>query len=343
MAIRIELPPRILPRLRLRWHSAHALVLRQTRALREFASRTTAVPRAWRRHISDTVFARLSVRAYLARRRRARFEAFAACYEDLVDLLCWAAKDGDHTDRDARYAQLRAGMRRHYRAIRPRLRPYWAGTYAPATDDPFEALFAPKNVDDVINAAAASWDASLILVGLGRHHAIDRLFGTETAINVIKHASLPVLAVPPHTRELPRRACAAIDFSSASLAAALLAASLLAEGGKLTLLHASPYKGAEAETDPIAQLYRSAAGHRLAEILAVVRKATPHHVDGLLLDGEPAEAVLEFVGNEHCDLVALGGHPQRLIDRILIGSVRTRVLRAADCAVLVAPPASERD
>jgi len=196
---------------------------------------------------------------------------------------------------------------------------------------------------DVINAAAASWDASLILVGLGRHHAIDRLFGTETAINVIKHASLPVLAVPPHTRELPRRACAAIDFSSASIAAALLAASLLAEGGKLTLLHASPYKGAEAETDPIGQLYRSAAGHRLAEILAVVRKATPHHVDGLLLDGEPAEAVLEFVGNEHCDLVALGGHPQRLIDRILIGSVRTRVLRAADCAVLVAPPASERD
>jgi nucleotide-binding universal stress UspA family protein len=196
---------------------------------------------------------------------------------------------------------------------------------------------------DVINEAAATWDASLILLGLGRHYAIDRLFGTENAINVIKHASLPVLAVPAHMRELPRRACAAIDFTPASIAAAFLAASLLADDGTLTLLHASPYKCDEIETDPIAQLYRTTAGNRLAEVLAIVRKSTPHRVDGLLVDGEPSQAIVEFVHSEHCDLVALGGLAQTLVDRILIGSVRTRVLRSVDCAVLVAPPPSERD
>ena len=191
---------------------------------------------------------------------------------------------------------------------------------------------------DVVNEAAGDWDASLIVIGLGRHGAIDRLFGAETTINVIKHAKIPVLAVPAGVAELPRHACAAIDFTAGSTNAAILAASLLGDDGKLTLLHASPYVGVEAESDAIAQLYRDEAGKRLAELLAVVRLRTPHHVDGLILDGEPTQTIVDFVRNEHCDLVALGGHEQGLVDRILIGRVRTRVLRAVECSVLVAPP-----
>lgn len=191
---------------------------------------------------------------------------------------------------------------------------------------------------DVVNEAAHDWGASLIVVGLGRHGPLDRLFGAETAINIIKHATIPVLAVPADATELPQHACAAIDFTPASVNAAIVAASLLGEGGKLTLLHASPYVGVEAETDPVAQLYRAAAGKQLAEVLAVVRMRTRHHVDGLILDGEPAPTIVDFVRNEHCGLVALGGHPQGLVDRILIGGIRTRVLRAVECAVLVAPP-----
>ena len=191
---------------------------------------------------------------------------------------------------------------------------------------------------DVVNEAAATFDAALIIVGLGHHRAIDRLFGTETAINVIKHAAIPVLAVPSYTRDLPRHACAAIDFTDASTAAALHAASLLSRNGDLTLLHVSPYSGVEAETDPVAQLYLDAAGKKLAEVLAFVRRRTPNQVDGMIVDGEPTRAILDFIRTESCDLVALGGHAQGLVDRILIGSVRTRVLRAAGCSVLVAPP-----
>jgi hypothetical protein len=152
MAIRIELPPRILPRLRLRWHSAHAQFLRQSRALREYATRTTAVPRARWRRVSDTMLSRLSLRAYAARRQRIRLDAFEARYEDLVDLLCWAAKDGDHTDRDARYAELRLATRRRYRDVRKRLRPYWDSPAAGTSPDPFEALFLPADVDGIINS-----------------------------------------------------------------------------------------------------------------------------------------------------------------------------------------------
>jgi nucleotide-binding universal stress UspA family protein len=57
-----------------------------------------------------------------------------------------------------------------------------------------------------------------------------------------------------------------------------------------------------------------------------------------MLTGEPAGAIVAFARRERCDLIALGGHPMALFDRILLGSVRTRVVRDAACSVLIAPP-----
>ena len=106
--IRIELPPVILPRLRLHWHSAHLQFSRRSRALREYANRTAAVSAAWWRHASGKTVASLSLRHRMRVRTVVRLSTqlatFEERYEDLVDLLCWAAKDGVHTDRDARYA-----------------------------------------------------------------------------------------------------------------------------------------------------------------------------------------------------------------------------------------------
>jgi hypothetical protein len=156
MAIRIDLPPVLLPRLRLHWHATHQQLSRYSRALQEYANRTAAVSRAGWRSVSERTVACLSVRHRLRVRAetrvRERVAAFEERYEDLVDLLCWAAKDGVHTDRDARYTALRAWMRAHYRTVRPHLRAYWTEEAMPAAD-PFEALFAPENVDGIINAA----------------------------------------------------------------------------------------------------------------------------------------------------------------------------------------------
>ncbi|HLV79783.1 MAG TPA: hypothetical protein VKT32_05850 [Chthonomonadaceae bacterium] len=154
MAIRIDLPPVLLPRLRLHWHATHQQLSRYSRALQEYANRTAAVSRARWRSVTERVVAFLSVRARLrtraVARRRERITTFEERYEDLVDLLCWAAKDGVHTDRDARYRALRAWMRAHYRTVRPHLRAYWEEATQDA--DPFAALFQPENVDDILNA-----------------------------------------------------------------------------------------------------------------------------------------------------------------------------------------------
>src|SRR5262249_53507691 len=60
---------------------------------------------------------------------------------------------------------------------------------------------------------AEEWNASLIVLGLCRHSAIDRLFGGKTANAVAHRAHHPVLAVTPRTRSLPGHALVGVDFT----------------------------------------------------------------------------------------------------------------------------------
>ncbi|HZO87915.1 MAG TPA: hypothetical protein VFB38_06205 [Chthonomonadaceae bacterium] len=153
MAIRIGLPPPLLSRLRFHWHTTHTQCSHQVRSLRASANRTAEKVRDRWRHASERLAARLSPRARALARQRARLASFEEKYEDLVALLCWAAKEGVQPDHQPRYAALRAWMRAHYRPLRPHLRPYWAGEADAGTQDPFEALFLSANLEEVINAA----------------------------------------------------------------------------------------------------------------------------------------------------------------------------------------------
>jgi nucleotide-binding universal stress UspA family protein len=191
---------------------------------------------------------------------------------------------------------------------------------------------------DVIDSTATSWNASLIVIGLGRHGRKERLFGTETAVAVLKHARVPVLAVSAQARELPRRVCAAIDFTPASLSAATLAASMVPMDGTVFLVHACAFKGVKNQPGDLVDLYRTGARSKLDAAVAAIRKHVRCRVEGTMIDGEPSESILGYAQRKRCDLIALGGHEQGLMDRILLGSVRTRVLRGANCSVLIAPP-----
>lgn len=191
---------------------------------------------------------------------------------------------------------------------------------------------------DAINDVARRWDATLIILGIGRHRRLDRLFGSETAIAVIRHARIPVLAVAPNARELPRRVLAAMDFTEASVSAAELALELMARDGTLTLAHASSFTGRDHALGGLVDLYRTGAETKLDAARRRLQSGSRSTIETALLDGEAGKALLRYASDEACDLISLGGHAQGLMDRILLGSVRTRVLRAAKCSVLIAPP-----
>lgn len=193
---------------------------------------------------------------------------------------------------------------------------------------------------DLVHAAAAKWNARMIVLGTGRHSRLDRIFGSETAVAVMRNARIPVLAVHTRATGLPARAVAAVDFTDASLSAATIAAKLLAGDGTLFVAHVCAFGEAKAKPGDLIDIYRSGAQAKLNETVSLLRTRTKRRVEGVMLTGEAGSAVVAFARRERCDLIALGGHPLALLDRILLGSVRTRVVRDAACSVLIAPPAS---
>ena len=193
---------------------------------------------------------------------------------------------------------------------------------------------------DEINRVAERWGATMMVLGLGRHNRFDRIFGGETAIQVMRQARLPVVAVPATSRGLPERALVAMDFTAASIAAATLAADLVPQQGVLYIAHVGAFAGAPAEPGDLIDLYREGARSKMETVVETIRRRADCAIESLMLEGEPADAILKLAKREHCGLIALGGHAQGLVDRILLGSIRTKVIRGATCSVLIAPPSS---
>lgn len=179
---------------------------------------------------------------------------------------------------------------------------------------------------------------ALLIIGLERHGRANRLFGGAATSSAVRHPRVPVLAVPSNAKSLPRRAVAAIDFTPPSIASATLAASLLADDGILTIAHVASFTGAEARAGDLIDVYRAGERAKLQEAALEIRRRTGVSVETVVLTGTIADALLAYAAGSECDLIALGGHEQGFLDRLLLGSVRGKVLGAATCSVLIAPP-----
>src|SRR5262245_16400596 len=118
---------------------------------------------------------------------------------------------------------------------------------------------------DLVHDAAAKWKARMIVLGLGRHSRLDRIFGSETAVAVMRNARIPVLAVHRRATGLPVRAAAAVDFTDASLSAAALAAELLAPNGTLLAVHVRAFGDGKAKPGDLMDLYRTGAEAKLEQ------------------------------------------------------------------------------
>lgn len=189
----------------------------------------------------------------------------------------------------------------------------------------------------VINDVATSRHAQLIVVGIGRHELVDRLFGDETALKVARASHLPVLAVPDDDFGAPRHAVVAIDFSEGSVRAARAALRLLGDGGVLELAHVVPRDRLLFDAWVSQEEYMRFVRHSLTRFRA--RLAIPEgvRVDDIVLSGDPARELLSYASRIDADLIAAGSHGHGFVTRLVIGSVTMKLLRMASCPVLVIP------
>jgi nucleotide-binding universal stress UspA family protein len=185
--------------------------------------------------------------------------------------------------------------------------------------------------------------AALIVMGIGRHNPLDRLFGTETTLATLRESRVPVLAVGPNFPAAPSHAVVGLDFSAASVQAAHLALHLLAPGGKITLVHVRPrFEHPSADWQAWDADYGRTLPPLFDQIVSQLEVPAGIAVETVTVRGDPAPALLAFAQQANVDLVAVGTQRHSLFERLVVGSVATRVLRTARVGVLAVPGRSER-
>lgn len=223
---------------------------------------------------------------------------------------------------------------------------HWSDGLTPGAVEPRVEVRYGSSAD-VIADVARELDARLIVMGIGPHSLRHRLLSAGTAWATGRHAPRPVLAVADDAPELARVAVVAMDFSPESIYAAKAALPLLAEGAVVYLVHAWSRVEAAFPSVQLSTLNEAYAAS-LPERFALVRQALGH-VDGItfesiVLEGPPAEMVLAAARAKQASLVIAGTHGRGAIERWLLGSTSSALLRGAEHSVLLAPqpPVAER-
>jgi nucleotide-binding universal stress UspA family protein len=175
----------------------------------------------------------------------------------------------------------------------------------------------------------------LLVVGSQGLDALDRFMLGSVSTNLIHHATCPVLVIKGEAAPL-RRISLATDGSDASAKALAFVLSkfqpdrLTGKGGlvpiHVSVIHVMPlvkYPGLKG------------AGEKLIEqsVRKLVKAGfTAEPVCSL---GKPAEEIMKVASKQHADLIVMGAKGLGAVARFLIGSVSTRVVQHANCAVLV--------
>lgn len=194
-----------------------------------------------------------------------------------------------------------------------------------------------------ITTIAERHGADLIIVGRRKHTPMDRVLGGETTLQVMRMSSLPVLAVESEIQSV-RTAVVAVDFSPSSVRAAKVALGLIRPSGNGTLYLAFVEPAAEL----LANEFMLPSETRFPGDVVVwfrrfITSLGPHQgilAEPVVLGGRTVSSLIEFADRVGADVIAAGSHSHGKLERFLLGSVSTGLVRNASCPVVVVPPAS---
>jgi len=188
-----------------------------------------------------------------------------------------------------------------------------------------------------IVAHARAIESRLIVVGRGRHAALQRALGGETVLRLLQLGDTPVLATEAKLTASPKRVVIATDFSEFSLYAAQIALPLLDPHAHISLVHVAP---PFAQTDPAllerAIAYRNQAQHGFASLRSHLARESLTFED-VYVEGNPSDELLKLIRALDADLVVLATHGYGFLRRMILGSVAAELVRHAPCSVLCIP------
>lgn len=75
--------------------------------------------------------------------------------------------------------------------------------------------------------------------------------------------------------------------------------------------------------------------HELADAAAASFRAAGFRAGSVVMECDPKKAILDYAAKWNPDLIVVGSHGRRGIDRIVLGSVSEAVVRHAHCSVQI--------
>jgi nucleotide-binding universal stress UspA family protein len=194
------------------------------------------------------------------------------------------------------------------------------------SDWPF-TLDTGDRVERIVETANAR-GASIIILGLGAHGITARLAQREDRRARDAVRPRPGAGRASDAWGVPHTALAAIDFTESSERAARAALALLGTEGKLYLAHVTPrIPIPQADSRQWDDVTQPTVLPRLVEMAKRLAPPPGVEVEYVRLHGEPAHELLAFADQYHIDLVAAGAHGKTALERIVLGSVSTTLVR----------------
>lgn len=195
--------------------------------------------------------------------------------------------------------------------------------------------------EESIENTLRSEDFELVVLGATGENRLSTFFLGSTPEAVARRSDVPVLVVPESGRVGDYESIVApVDFTRCSRKSLARAVSFArAYDARLTILHAYQVRVAESSYFPgqisgeSLDTLREQSEERFREFvesneLREVDWETRHE------PGAPPDVVVEVVEDADADLVVMGTHGRRGLERFFLGSTATKVLRRMPCSVM---------
>ena len=197
---------------------------------------------------------------------------------------------------------------------------------------------------EVILQRAAELPADLVVIGAKGLCAPSEFRLGSTAYKLAHYADCSVLVARPPERAQPLSVILAADGSrEARRAADLLCALSLPAWAEVTAVSVAEAQAglANGERRPVAEVPEvvqrallDAAEAHVAEVIERLRGCGAH-VQGTIRFGHPAQEILSAAQEQDADLIVVGARGQTRDDLFRLGGVSQKIIKYADCSVLV--------
>lgn len=191
-------------------------------------------------------------------------------------------------------------------------------------------------VSEEIARFAREQNVDLIIVGTNKHGVWGRIMGEDTAAEVVRLSDTPLL-VATAMKRLPHRVIVGMDLNPDGMQCAPKVLNMLVESPSISCVHVQPtsqWMGidwAELDTE-----YELAMKERFSCFEKEMR-AFDLRPELVVLHGEPARELADFAEFSKAELIVVGVKRRVGRARAIGGRLAGRVIRQAECSVLVIP------